>query len=229
MDDKGGPLVEPDSVILPLRARKQRRTREAIVDAAMHLFAARGFDGVTVADIAHRAEVGRSTFFRYFADKQEVLFADDAGLQQLLVDVSEQRAAALAPLGDSLADALVVARAGVMAMTRRIAEYPGWLPVRERLIEENPELSARNLIKHRGYVTAGVEVLLRHGAARNTAMLATSLAAACFAAGHARALDGELDLTTAVDEAFGQLCTLDGPALRRLLYGPTEDRRADAR
>jgi hypothetical protein len=116
-----------------------------------------------------------------------------------------------------------------MAITRRIAEYQGWLPVRERLIEENPELSARNLIKHRGYVNAGVAVLLRHGAARNTDMLATSLAAACFAAGHARALDGELDLITGVDEAFGQLCTLDGPALRRLLCGPTEDRRADAR
>jgi 2-keto-4-pentenoate hydratase len=125
----------------------------------------------------------------------------------------------MAPLGDSLADALVVARAAVMAITRRIAEHSSWLPVRDRLIGENPELSARNLIKERGYVTAGVEVLRRHGATPDTSMLATSLAAACFAAGQDRARGGELDLPTAVDEAFGQLCTLDGQGLRRRFAG----------
>nr|WP_239001050.1 TetR family transcriptional regulator [Jiangella asiatica] len=60
-----------------LRDRKQQRTREAIIDAAHALFAERGFDNVTVTDIAERAEVGRSTFFRYFGDKQEVVFGDD--------------------------------------------------------------------------------------------------------------------------------------------------------
>ncbi len=198
MDNKGTPT---DNAVLSLRERKHRRTREAIVEAAMHLFAEQGFDGVTVTDIAQHAEVGRSTFFRYFADKQEVLFADDAELRQMLVAVADERAAAMAPLGDSLADALVVARAAVMAITRRIAEHSSWLPVR------------------RGYVTAGVEVLRRHGATPDTSMLATSLAAACFAAGQDRARGGELDLPTAVDEAFGQLCTLDGQGLRRRFAG----------
>lgn len=194
---------------LPLRERKQRRTRETIIEAAMTLFAEHGFDRVTVTAIAERAEVGRSTFFRYFLDKQEVIFADDAELRQLLVSAAEERAVALAPLGDSLAAALTVANCGVLAISARIAEHSAWLPVRERLIEDNAELRARNLVKQHGYVTAGVEVLQRHGATLEVAVLASSLAAACFAAGHARALAEELDLPTAVNDAFARLSTLD--------------------
>jgi AcrR family transcriptional regulator len=203
-----------DKGTLPLRERKQRRTRETIIEAAMTLFAEQGFERVTVTAIAERAEVGRSTFFRYFADKQEVIFGDDAELRQLLVSVAEERAAALAPLGDSLAKALIVANHGVLAISERIAGHSAWLPVRERLIEDNAELSARDLVKQHGYVTAGVEVLLRHGATPEVAVLASSLAAACFAAGHARALAEELDLPTAVRDAFARLSTLDTSTLR---------------
>jgi len=199
---------------LPLRERKQRRTRETIIEAAMTLFAEHGFDRVTVTAIAERAEVGRSTFFRYFLDKQEVIFADDAELRQLLVSVADERAVALAPLGDSLATALIVANCGVLAISERIAEHSAWLPLRERLIEDNAELHARNLVKLHGYVAAGVEVLLRHGATLEVAVLASNLAAACFAAGHARALTGELDLPTAVNDAFARLYILDTLARR---------------
>ena len=66
---------------MDLRARKQQRAREQIVDAAYELFAERGFAQVTVTDIAERAGVGRTTFFRYFGDKREVVFA---GEQELL-------------------------------------------------------------------------------------------------------------------------------------------------
>src|SRR5918992_1748802 len=70
-------VADPTRPQAPLRERKQQRVRQAIMDAALALFAERGFDEVTVSDIAERAEVGRSTFFRYFGDKQEVLFAGD--------------------------------------------------------------------------------------------------------------------------------------------------------
>src|SRR3569833_387622 len=70
-----------------LRERKQKQAREQIVEAAFELFAERGFTDVTVTDIAERAEVGRTTFFRYFGDKQEVVFSDE----QLLLDHLAER------------------------------------------------------------------------------------------------------------------------------------------
>ncbi len=56
-----------------LRARKKARTRDAIADAAISLFLARGFDQVSVADIAAAAEVSKPTLFRYFTAKEDLV------------------------------------------------------------------------------------------------------------------------------------------------------------
>jgi AcrR family transcriptional regulator len=56
-----------------LRARKQQRTRQAISDAAISLFLARGFDQVPVADVAAAAEVSKPTLFRYFPTKEDLV------------------------------------------------------------------------------------------------------------------------------------------------------------
>jgi len=53
---------------LPLAERKRRQARQRIIQAAEELFLARGFDDVSVADIAECAEVGRTTFFRHLSD-----------------------------------------------------------------------------------------------------------------------------------------------------------------
>jgi AcrR family transcriptional regulator len=200
-----------------LRERKQQRTRQAIVEAALTLFDEHGFDAVTVTDIAARAEVGRSTFFRYFADKQEVLFAEDEQLCALLVTAAESAAAPLAPLGTSLDGALVAARAGLLALIRGIDEQPRWIAIRARLLARHPELRARNLSKERGYQDAGVEALMRHGATRETAVLAAGVAAACFVAGGAVAVETGQDLAEAVEAAFAAIARLDAGALRASL------------
>jgi AcrR family transcriptional regulator len=71
-------VIEP----VGLRARKKVRTRDAIADAAISMFLARGFDQVSVSDIATAAEVSKPTLFRYFATKEDLVlhrFADHNG------------------------------------------------------------------------------------------------------------------------------------------------------
>jgi AcrR family transcriptional regulator len=57
-----------------LRERKKQRTREQIIEAAMGLFAERGYHATTIADIATAAEVAPRTFFSYFPSKEAVVF-----------------------------------------------------------------------------------------------------------------------------------------------------------
>ena len=68
-------MVEAVPKPLPLRERKKIRTRQALVDTALELFTARGFDGATLDDLCEAVEVSKRTFFRTFAGKEDVVTA----------------------------------------------------------------------------------------------------------------------------------------------------------
>ncbi|MFF7458427.1 TetR family transcriptional regulator [Kitasatospora sp. NPDC008115] len=81
-----------------LRSLKKQRTRQAIANTAISLFLARGFDQVSVAEIAAAAEVSKPTLFRYFASKEELVlhrFADHLGEAGRVV---RERPAGVTPL-----------------------------------------------------------------------------------------------------------------------------------
>ena len=65
--------AELDRPELSLRARKQTRTRNAIWNAAIDLFAEKGFDETTIDEIAEAAEISRRSFFRYFESKNDLM------------------------------------------------------------------------------------------------------------------------------------------------------------
>ncbi len=207
-------MAMDDRDVSSLRERKQRRTRESIVEAAMELFAERGFDGVTVSEIAARAEVGRTTFFRYFTDKQELLFADDEEMLRALTEAMDRAARQVAPIGDDLDKAVGVTRTGMLDLAGLIGSNPEWLPVRERLIQDNPVLTARQLLKERRYLQAGVELLVRHGATLETAALASGIAAACYWTAQAVTADTPALLGEAMTDAFARLDRTAAPRSR---------------
>jgi AcrR family transcriptional regulator len=160
-----------------LRARKAARTREAIVAAAVALFDERGYDRTSVAQIAARAEVGERTFFRYFADKEEVLFGDDDELLDLIVAALVPRAPGEAPL-----DAAVRAARAVL---ERIAARAELVPARERVLAATPALQARNLLKLARYGQAAGDGLVdRHGVDPDSAGVLARVVLTCATAAY---------------------------------------------
>jgi AcrR family transcriptional regulator len=129
------------STELGLRERKKRQTRTAIRDAAMRLFLERGFDQVSVAEVARAADVSEATVFNYFPTKEDLVYERmDAFEQELLVAVRER------PEGESVLRAFVRfildrsdsaatgdGRRRVAALTRLTTASPS-LQARERQI-----------------------------------------------------------------------------------------------
>jgi AcrR family transcriptional regulator len=181
-----------------LTERKRRRAKEAIRQAAFDLFTERGFDAVSVTDIAERAEVGRTTFFRYFGDKQEVLFSEPAEMSDVPTAPAER-------IGTSMGAALAAARRLVVGYVEGITADPAAYQRHEELVGGHPELYARSLVKHRRYAEALAGQLQSWGAAPSTAREAAEIGLACFYVGQATARDNPRILARHVEGAFDRL------------------------
>lgn len=98
-----------DDSSLPLRERKKLRTRRLLADLALTLFSERGFDRVTLDELTTRAEIGRSTFFRYYGSKEDVAMAAEGELWDAYVNRFAQhpgRASALDALRTALTETI---------------------------------------------------------------------------------------------------------------------------
>jgi len=185
-----------------LRERLQLVARDAIVTAAFELFAERGYPDVTVAEIAERAEVGRTTFFRYFGDKQEVVFANEQlWLDNLSTSFREVATEKVPTLKQALAG-LRVTTASICAQATRDPEH---YRLREQLLQDNPELNDRAARKHRLFAVRISQILREQGVSPETAALAAQLALACYNAGREVAGTDPVALAPAVDAAFTRL------------------------
>ncbi|MCX0275301.1 TetR/AcrR family transcriptional regulator [Nocardia zapadnayensis] len=160
-------------------ARWKPNGRERLVVAALELFAEQGYDNTTIAQIAERAELTRSTFFRHFSDKREILSAGQETLSRLLVEGIDSAPADATPL--------TAVAAGLDAVSGAMTEFNRELgPRLHAAIEANDELRTRDAMKNIGLATAIVKALRRRGVAEATAQVAAELGMLAFRTGFSR-------------------------------------------
>lgn len=178
-------------------------SRARLVQASLDLFAERGFDQTTVADIAARAGLTERTFFRQFADKREVLFHGGQAMEDLMV------AGVRAAPPD--ASPLAVVAAGVTAVAPAFAGRQEWSRLRQRIIDGHPELQEREVSKLARLAQALADALRARGVPDPTARLAADSGIAVFRAAFAQWItsdDG--DMGTLMEECLDELVKVTG-------------------
>jgi AcrR family transcriptional regulator len=143
-----------------------------LIQAALELYSKRGYEQTTVAEIAKRAGLTERTFFRYFADKREVLFFGSEFLERTVVEALEQAPAGCAPI-----DAIGVALESVAS---HFADNRSHVKRRQAVIDANPELQERERNKGAALAVAIAGALRRRGVKESAATLAGEMGVAVF-------------------------------------------------
>lgn len=153
--------------------------RERLVVAAVDLFTEQGYDATTVAQIAERAGVTKSTFFRHFSDKREVLVAGQETLSRLLAEGIAEAPADATPL-EAVAAGLERVSGAMGPMNRSLA------PRLTAAVAASAELQERDALKSVGLASAMTTALLARGVPDPIAHLAGELGVLAFKQGFAR-------------------------------------------
>jgi AcrR family transcriptional regulator len=153
-------------------ARWEPNARDRLVEAALHLYGERGFEQTTVAEIAKQAGLTERTFFRYFADKPEVLFWGAGALQEGIIAL-----VAAAPDDASPIEVVMSAFEGAASFFEERREFS---IRRQNVIDANADLRGREVIKLASLAAAVAEELRRRGVAPTTASLAAEAGIAIF-------------------------------------------------
>lgn len=148
-------------------ARWEPNARERLERAALELFLQRGYESTTVAEIAERAGLAKSTFFRHFTDKREVLFGRDE-LKLLLLDGIAGAPDTASPI-EAIGCALQSAAAAFSPQRR------AWVRQRQQAVAANSNLLERELLKRAGLAAAMAEALRARGTSEPMASLAAEV------------------------------------------------------
>ena len=175
--------------------------RERLQATTLALFAERGFDATTVAEIASRAGLTERTFFRYFADKREVLFTGQDVFEGMFVD----HIAAAPP--DAEPFAVVTGAVRAVATDFFPAERQLFSRQRQSIIDANPGLQERELLKLAGLTTAMADALRKRGTAEPLAQLGAECGLTVFRVAFARWVEGDDgdDMAAIVDTVVDDL------------------------
>jgi AcrR family transcriptional regulator len=153
-------------------ARWDPGAEERLKRAALELYLERGYDNVTVTHIAERAGLTRRSYFRYFPDKREVLFAGSERLPPALAEAVLTADPNAAPLAATL-DAL--ARVGA-----QLVEQVDGVTERRAVIDASPELQERERTKTAAITEAIRDALKQRQVNAGTAELVAQLATVAF-------------------------------------------------
>src|SRR5438105_860260 len=162
-------------------SRWQPNARGRLEQAALELYAERGFDQTTVAEIAERAGLTERTFFRHFADKREVLFWG----QDALIELVTKR---IADAPDS-ASPIDMVRSALQAVGEMLADRRDHARRRQAVVAANPRLQERELIKLASLAAAMAEGLKQRGVPEPASALTAETAVAVFKVAFVRWLD----------------------------------------
>jgi len=181
-------------------ARWEPGARERLVVAAVDLFTEQGYDATTVAQIAERAGVTRSTLFRYFPDKREILVAGQDTLSRLLAEGIAEAPAGVSPL-QAVAAGLERVSSAMGPMNRELG------PRLKTAVAASAELRERDALKSVGLASAMTTALIARGVPDPTARLAAELGVLAFKQGYSQW--SESDRETEHDLAHHALAALD--------------------
>ncbi|MEU7151927.1 helix-turn-helix domain-containing protein [Streptomyces sp. NPDC045470] len=173
-------------------ARWQPDAPGRLAAAALDLFEEHGYENTTVTEIAARAGLTKSTFFRHFPDKREVLF-DKGAVTGSLVEGLASAPPEAGPL-DAVADAL-----DALGRTFFTADRREFSRRRQAVLNANTELREREALKRLDLTASLIEALHRRGAPRLTARVAAQLGALAWEIAFERWID------TGSSEGFGPL------------------------
>jgi AcrR family transcriptional regulator len=166
--------------------RWQPGATQRLVVAAVDLFTEQGYDATTVAQIAERAGVTKSTFFRHFSDKRELLVAGQETLSRLLADGIAEAPAGASPL-EAVAAGLERASSAMGPMNRELG------PRLKAAVAASAELQERDALKSVSLAAAMTAALVARGVPDPTAELAAELGLLAFKRGYLAWSDGDRD------------------------------------